>query len=455
MNEAYKKRDLDAMKIRLKNHARFDKFQTKLKQKKNYHIDKTTKKQFIVYPCITSLEVLADIINRLSFALPQKDNLNIFITVSNTLETINIHELSIPEFQEPYIGRNKNIFLINETKAKEYLQDIFSIILLHDTSVLKEFSILKQAHKLEIIDKEYFSDKEAETLRRLYFSILSTEEKNRLLNISKENFQTMKEKNRGKKKAYCFTTGPSFDQYREFDFERDSFKVICNSIAKNDAFLSYINGADLILFADPVFHFGPSSYAEQFRQDILKLVDKYDTYVLIPNHNMPLLLAHYPQLEKKLIGMPTKKDFNFPSNENFFVKGSANILTLFMLPIASSISKTIGILGADGRKDNEKYFWKHSSSAQYDDKMESVFNSHPSFFRDRDYKDYYLEHCNFLRQLINYGESKGKIYYSMTPSHIPILKERYALQPLSIYVIKSKNFIKNIYLNLLKRKLKT
>ncbi len=436
MNEAYKKRDLDAMKIRLKNHARFDKFQTKLKQKKNYQIDKMTKKQFIVYPCITSLEVLADIINRLSFALPQKDNLNIFITVSEALLTHNIFELSVPKYQGSHIGKNKNIYLLNESEGKEHLETDF--ILLHNIEGLKHISILRKAYKLKIIDKEYFSDREAENLRHLFFSIFTPKEKSELLKISKKNFRAMQEKNKNKEKAYCFTTGPSFDNYSKLKFEKNSFKIICNSIVKNSDFLNYIEGADLIAFADPVFHFGPSIYAEKFREDVIGLVKKYDTYILIPDYNMPLFLTHYPQLKEKLIGIPIGNEFNFPSDEKFYLKGSGNILTLFMIPLATSVSKSISIIGADGRQENEKYFWKHSSSVQYDNEMESVFITHPSFFRDRNYIDYYTTHCNFLEELILYGEKNGHTYSSVTPSYIPALKKRYA--PSSIWLKIKKIF---------------
>lgn len=117
-----------------------------------------------------------------------------------------------------------------------------------------------------------------------------------------------------------------------------------------------------------------------------------------------------------------------------------------MLPLASSISNKIGIIGADGRKEDEKYFWKHSSSAQYDDKMDGVFTTHPSFFRDRDYVDYYSSHCHFLKELIEYGESKGKSYFSVTPSYIPALKERGIHQASSDIAVRSREVLSDIQL---------
>jgi hypothetical protein len=193
---------------------------------------------------------------------------------------------------------------------------------------------------------------------------------------------------------------------------------------KNEEFLEYINGPDLLVFSDPVFHFSPCEYSAQFRDNIIEVVRKYKCFVTIPNDTVPLMLAHYPELKNYLIGMPTKKEFNIPSLDAFYVKRTANILTLYMIPMASAISDKIYIIGADGRKPDEKYFWNHSSSAQYNDLMQTAFKTHPSFFRDRDYRDYYEEHCFSLEKLIEYGESLRKQYISLTPSFIPALKIR-------------------------------
>lgn len=193
---------------------------------------------------------------------------------------------------------------------------------------------------------------------------------------------------------------------------------------KNEDFLQHIKGPDLLVFADPVFHFSPCEYAAMFRDDALKVVQKYKCFVMVPDFTVPLMLAHYPELQEYLIGMHTKNDFNIPNLEKYYVKGSSNILTLYMIPVASSISQNIFIIGADGRKPDENYFWKHSSSAQYSNLMQTAFDTHPSFFRDRVYTDYYDRHCKFLDKLLQYGESKGKKYISLTPSYIPALEKR-------------------------------
>jgi hypothetical protein len=103
-----------------------------------------------------------------------------------------------------------------------------------------------------------------------------------------------------------------------------------------------------------------------------------------------------------------------------------------MIPIVSSVCKEIYIIGADGRKPSEtggrkpdeNYFWRHSSSSQFIDLMQTVFDTHPSVFRDRPYTDEYKDYCEFFEGLLRYGEGLGKRYYSLTPSYIPVLAQR-------------------------------
>ena len=408
-NLAYKERNLNDILFRKKQYQRLKEFIYKLRAKRNFSIE-TEKSNFILYPSISDIQILKSILQRIDFSLPKKEKSYITIALDNELLEI-----------------SKNLNLRDDIKyiSKESLNNELknNIILIHDMNKIP-LSVLRYAQHLEIIDNYYFSDIEAETIRKIFFYSFNKSEKDSFLTISKRNFIDFLEKNKHKKEAYCFTSGPSFDKYKDFDIDKNSLKVICNSIVKNNDFLNYIGGADIVTFADPVFHFGPSEYAEAFRKDVINFLNNYDAYAIIPDYNLPLILSHYPHLKNKLIGMPIEnKDFNFPNKNNFYVKGSSNILTLFMIPIASTIVDKIFFIGADGRKKEEKYFWKHSSSAQYDDKMDSAFTTHPSFFRDRDYEDYYEEHCNYLKKLINYGESLDKIYASITESFIPVLQE--------------------------------
>jgi hypothetical protein len=100
-------------------------------------------------------------------------------------------------------------------------------------------------------------------------------------------------------------------------------------------------------------------------------------------------------------------------------------MTLFMLPIAMSLTSDVRIVGADGRKESSSYFWEHSDSAQYEDElMSTVAETHPSFFRDRVYEDYYQQHVDTLTEMIEYGERDGIGFVNLTNSYIPCLAER-------------------------------
>ena len=405
-HEAYDEKDFMAIEARKKDYDNFMSFFRKspLSEKQVHSFT------HVLYPAIDNLDILEDLQNSLMFALPETDNISIKIPLSDVIDINKVQKYN-------------SISYIHEKDIERTLEG--SVVLIHNMSSVENFHIFKDTLRVEIIDKEYFSDVEAETLRKLFYKTISPERKREYSEVSKANFIRFRKKNIRKKEAFCFTTGPSFDNYKEFDFSKNSLKIICNSIVKNNEFIDYIGGVDLITFGDPVFHFGPSSYAKNFREDVIKLVKKSEAYIIIPEVNVPLMLHHYPELYDKLIGLGGGEKFNFPNTDNFYIKNTANILTLMMIPLASTIADTIFIMGADGRKEDEKYFWKHSKSAQYNGNMEDAFKAHPSFFRDRDYKDYYQEHCQILNNLISYGESLGKVYVSMTKSYIPVLKKNW------------------------------
>ena len=415
-NVAYQERDIKAIERRSKINFIF-KAMRKI-ERILFRYSKKQIKSVSTFPMIKNKEELIEIANKLAWAFPKKDDLKVTILVSENLIDFDLKSITNIKNQRNYLTNDISHITLSSTKVNSDLN------LCIDAKSLLQSNPLS-LYKTDILDKNFFSTNEGGLLQSSYHLTLSKLEKEKLEQLSKKNYETLLKSNHNKDKAYCFVTGPSFDRYKEFKYEDNSLKVICNSTVKNDDFLEYIGGPDILTFADPVFHFSPSEYSAVFRDEVVKVYKKYKPYILVPFNTVGLLLAHYPELKDRIVGIKSLNgEFNFPSPEKLWIKGSANILTLYMLPFASALSNEISIIGADGRDPDEKYFWKHSSSAQFDDLMQTVFETHPSFFRDRDYKDYYKEHCDFLNDLVEYGESKGKKYNSLTSSYIPALKIR-------------------------------
>jgi predicted lipase len=223
-----------------------------------------------------------------------------------------------------------------------------------------------------------------------------------------------------------FGTGPSLDDVFDIEIPSGSLSIICNSIVKDKELLDHLQ-PDVLVFADPVFHFGPSRYADKFRKDVVHTLQEYDCTAVIPKKYHSLFTGNYPELSEQIIGLESisTDEFVLPTHERLEVRGTSNIMTLFMLPIAVSLTEEVRIIGADGRKEDESYFWEHSDTGQYDDElMDTVAETHPAFFRDRIYEDYYEKHVETLTDLIEYSESQGVKINSVTNSYIPCLSER-------------------------------
>ena len=229
----------------------------------------------------------------------------------------------------------------------------------------------------------------------------------------------------GRKNTIVFGTGPSLEEAMNEDlcFD-DSVTIACNSMVKNIELLDKLR-PEIIVAADPIFHSGYSSYASAFRKELLFALDRYDAYLITPLRDYKIYLENLPaKYREKIIGIPlqSSKTINFNLLDNFYVKSYPNILTLFMIPIAASISNSISIMGCDGRKmENNEYFWEHHKKSQFNDKMDEIKVAHPAFF-NIDYDDYYLDHMKDLDNMILDGEKQGLTFTNITKSHMPCLQ---------------------------------
>src|SRR5690606_3129376 len=225
-------------------------------------------------------------------------------------------------------------------------------------------------------------------------------------------------------RSFLLATGPSVSAYKVHDFD-GALSIACNSVILDEQLMREV-APKILVFADPIFHFGPSQYAATFRKALLDSARRHDFTICMPFKYYPLFVAAVPELADRTIGIPFTKDreFNFSLDKDFDLKTTANILTFLMVPLAGTFADEIGILGCDGRPLSEdKYFWGHNAKTQINDKMANIRAVHPGFFAI-DYNDYYLEHCSMLEQQLQAAERNGKKVHSLAFSHIPALSSR-------------------------------
>jgi len=414
-------------------------------------------RQVTFYPAVNDIETLADLVNRASWYFPRSafSQVEVQIVVNKQLLGTNLNSLIPPASQQVYIGQSPDIRLI-EDRAVDLSQA--DAIMLWNKRNMLDPRVLWHLTKVNVVDPIYYFSVEADSHRRMYIQTLESEQRERLSELLKGNYQALLDDVGRCERGYVFGTGPSLDQAVEFDYT-GGFRVVCNSIVKNKALLNHIK-PQLLVFGDAQHHLSPCCYAAKFRQTALEVVNEFGCYVMTQEYSAPLLLAHFPELENKIIGMPApgvwemslseimkmvlrrphkipwfdkipghSEAYNFPTPDRFYVRLTGSVLPSFMVPVVSSVCKEIYIIGADGRaphgrKPDETFIWSYSSSSQFEELMQTAFDTHPSYFRDRPYTENYEIYCENFEGLVHYGESLGKSYYSLAPSYIPALAKR-------------------------------
>lgn len=223
--------------------------------------------------------------------------------------------------------------------------------------------------------------------------------------------------------AYLVGTGPSVAAYRQFDFS-DGVSIVCNTAILDEGLMERVRPA-FLTFADPIFHLGCSRYAAAFRSAVKEAASRWNFRILVPLHQLPLLQSLIPELGDRCLGVPFHDEgVNLDLRRRFSVRSVDNILTLLMIPLASTLASEVRLLGFDGRApQGETYFWRHNESTQLTQLLENVREAHPAFF-NLSFEEYHEAHARNVRQWLDLGESQGITYRTLTPSFVAALRRR-------------------------------
>jgi hypothetical protein len=273
---------------------------------------------------------------------------------------------------------------------------------------------------------------------------LTRQEQDEIIEQSHQKLITIhREFNNKFSKACVFGTGPSLDEALKYNFE-DIFTVVCNSIVQNEKLIKHIK-PNFITAGDVVSHFGISRYAEQFREDLVKILKNTDCYFLTTAPFGYLFYAQNPDLQDKIILVQQKPGgANFSLIDDFYLPQLDSTMNIHMLPLAATFANEIYIIGSDGKNpapDKNEDFWAHSKNGQYHDLVATGHLCHPTFDGLRQ-KSTYQKYLKSLQESITKGEQfYSKKYFSLTHSYIEILSARLLEIPSeeSDHLIKLKN----------------
>ncbi|CAN5305028.1 hypothetical protein BH09SUM1_BH09SUM1_11260 [soil metagenome] len=378
---------------------------------------RTARQEAIVWPPIASQAQLDDLIPRLQFHFPE--GWKIVLPVSDPAIE---QSTARPYYLADYSSRCASKFTIVHEKDRSRNAWLLSlrnrgVLLSKPASEISGGASAKYLPNVAPLDP---SDVEMETF---WTAKLHTNSGRATEPESRARFLAWRDSLPQKKKAYLLCTGPSLSRFREFDFS-DGHVIGCNSVVSNDALMAHSNPVAIVA-NDPIFHFGPSIYAEKFRQDLGQASTAYPFLFLTSNAFNHLIAPHINLRAERIAAVPLVLDSRGESfAKRWAFPRTSNILTSMMIPLGRAIAEELYIIGADGREPGETYFWKHDAASQLTDKMQAIKDCHPAFFEKRDYVDYYDRHCEILKSQIEDVESSGGKVRSLTPSHIPALKAR-------------------------------
>ena len=282
---------------------------------------------------------------------------------------------------------------------------------------------LRALRRIRIVDPNFHDKCEALTAARLVRWDLASPDKNaRLEELSRRRLRNYHVDMSGP--AAVFGTGPGLDLFSPDEISNFGTRVGCNSMVVSEDVLRRTK-PNVICFGDPVFHFGHSEQAAEFRDALQTYVERENPWVFLPfefgGWVDDLILENDRVIP---LGKTRRGRFNIPNDHSPIRRVTGNVLTELMLPVAAAVSSDLHIFGCDGRPPSSDRFWDYGKGVHDEDRYSTAVDAHPSFFRDRRYVRYYEEHCETLESLLVQLESNDVQITNRSPSQVPALKRR-------------------------------
>ncbi len=229
-------------------------------------------------------------------------------------------------------------------------------------------------------------------------------------------------------KAYIFAPGPSLQHGLDSFAYDDGIRIVCNSIISSPAISNRIK-PDFICLADDFLHAGAIAYAGEFRKHLHQVMLDTEAYLVCRATHQRYFEQVVPrEARARVIGLPG--DANLPQinlniAKHFMIKDFGNILTMFMLPLAATLSNKIFTVGCDGRAPNEQnQYWSYPDLFPIERLRWSLAAGHPAQ-KNVSGAVYVSHHEQNVRAVCEAAEGAGKTIASLTPSFIPALAARH------------------------------
>lgn len=320
----------------------------------------------------------------------------------------------IVDHVKDFVGEAYNLVSFYFAECKENISDDVDLILVWEKDALRD-TRKRTDGKVFCIDKSFYKFIDCRILGRLANKIYKekgmdfyNEDSRRLYeNLQKRNYE----------KAYVFGNGPSLDEGMEKCIKRNEpcLKIVCNGVVNNGESILKELQPQIYALVDAAYL--EESYAKCYLDRIVHFVEENDTFLVVPQFWVCILIHWYPKLRGKIIGLEmTAPHIQFPNVDDLCIyRKAGNVITNIALPIASSMASVVYISGCDGAKKiaDENTLWEHSQTAAEDLIVDTNYN-----------KDILEQHNIFFEEFVRYGEEQGKKYYSITTSYIPCLAER-------------------------------
>ncbi|MCP5046505.1 MAG: glycosyltransferase [bacterium] len=383
------------------------------------------------YPGFRTKEELTNHYYRACWYLPFSESKCRRVTMFRSYGGSDYHPGPCPDYMSATLGETSHI-VIEQGRINNIIRALKSNVVLLWRKNLAAYLLKPVMQLLGIrvvnVDTEDISSQEYREYCGIYwYRLLTSKEKEEIIFENYQRFRqvALEVSSKNYSRSCICGTGPSLEKAYDFDFS-DCLTIVCNSIVQNKKLLDHLQ-PQFVCAGDVVSHWGVSKYAAVFRRDLVKLLQQRTTYLVTSASFGYLFRLNHPEVKDKIILIDQLSEGPVHNLiQQYELPMLASTLNIHMIPLASTFTNEILLIGNDGkgdRGDNED-FWPHAKGNQYYDLVETGHRCHPTFDVHRQETTYprFIRSCE--KSILNGEQEHGKIYRTLLPSNIPVLKSR-------------------------------